>query len=66
MKRKFLIFSLILTLICIAGIIVFSCVEIPEKGAELAMAIFGLVMVIDWLVFMLIYIRERKRRKKGL
>lgn len=61
-KTKIEIFFLIIAIICVAGIVVFSCLSIP--GRELAMCIFGLVLVITALIYMLLLNRERKRNHR--
>lgn len=61
MNKKLEIFFLIIAIICVAGIIVFSCINMP--GRELTMCIFGLVLVITALCYMWLYSRESKRKK---
>lgn len=58
MLHKFGIFIAVVAFICGVGIIVFSCIDIP--GSELAMAIFGIVLMIMALLYMFYYNRERK------
>ena len=51
----------IVSLICGIGLVVFSCIDIP--GSMLAMAIFGLVLIITALLYMYLYARSRKNYK---
>ena len=50
----------IISLICGIGIIVFGCIDIP--GSQLAMAIFGIVLMVMALCYMWLYARSRKKR----
>ncbi|MCH5234640.1 MAG: hypothetical protein J1E16_05045 [Muribaculaceae bacterium] len=61
MNLKLEILFLTIAIICVAGIIVFSCINMP--GRELAMCIFGLVLVLTALCYMWLYNRESKKRK---
>lgn len=60
MKIEAGIIFIIIAVVCIAGIIVFSCLNIP--GRELAMCIFGLVLVITAMIYMWIYNRKYKKK----
>ena len=49
----------VISLICGIGLVVFSCIDIP--GSMLAMAIFGIVLIIMALLYMFLYARSRRR-----
>ena len=49
----------IISLICGIGLIVFSCIDI--KGSMLAMAIFGIVLIITALCYMYLYARSKRK-----
>ena len=51
----------IISLICGIGIIVFGCIDIP--GSELAMLIFGVVLMVMALLYMFLYARSRNKKR---
>ena len=59
MKNKLMIWCAIIGFISAACLIVFSCVEM--KGNMLAMAISGIVLILDALFYMWIWARQRKK-----
>lgn len=59
MIHKLEIVCAIISLICGIGMIVFSCINIP--GSMLAMAIFGIVLIITALIYMYLYARSRRQ-----
>lgn len=50
----------IISLICGIGLVVFSCIDIP--GSMLAMAIFGIVLIVMALLYMYLYARSKRNR----
>lgn len=59
MLHKLEIICGIISLICGIGMVVFSCIDIP--GSQLAMAIFGIVLMIVALLYMYLYARSRRK-----
>lgn len=58
MIKKLEIICGIVSIICGIGLIVFSCLNIP--GKELALFIFGIIIVIVSLIFMYLSIKKKK------
>lgn len=51
----------VISLICGIGIVVFSCIDIP--GSELAMLIFGVVLMVMALCYMWLFARSRRNKR---
>lgn len=60
MIRKLEVICAIISLICGIGLIVFSCVDMP--GKELALFIFGIILIAMALIYMYLYDLNRRKR----